>query len=63
MIGPAPTAQRIVPSPTGPPSSQPISVALLRIAMLTAPMGMRRTRLASPTISVSRGPQPSEAIM
>ena len=63
MIGPVQKAQISVPMPTGPPSSQPVSVARLNRPMLTAPMGTRRIRLARPTSSVSRGPQPREAIM
>ena len=63
MIGPAPKAQISVPSPTGPPSSQPRSVAVLSSAMLIAPMGTRGALRASPTSRVSRGPQPSDATM
>ena len=61
MIGPVPKAQISVPTPTGPPSSQPVSVARESSAMLTAPIGRRFSRLARPTSSVSRGPQPSAA--
>ena len=52
-----------VPSPTGPPSSQPTKVTVLKMAVLITPMGTRPVRLASPTSSVSRGPQPSAARM
>ena len=61
MTGPAPKAEISVPIPTGPPSSQPSRVAVVSRAMLTAAMGIRLTRFARPTSSVSRGPQPRDA--
>jgi hypothetical protein len=61
--GAAQKAQSRVPSPTGPPRSHPANVAVLRSTMLTSPMGIRLTRFARPTRSVSLGPQPREAII
>ena len=39
-MGPVANAQISVPTPTGPPSSQPVSVARLNNPMLTAPIGV-----------------------